>query len=65
MAIAATVIRDGSAMPTARALIDVTAESGRATACNGTQDFDVRPTEPLTVALDESSAGGADQIGHL
>src|SRR5215469_7156305 len=65
MAIAATVIRDGSAMPTTRALIDVTAECGGATACNGKQDFDVRPTEPPTVALDESSACGADQVGHL
>jgi len=65
MAIAATVIRDGRAMSTARALIDVAAECGGAAACNRKQDFEVRPTEPLTVAFDESGACGADQIGHL
>src|SRR5215471_10470525 len=63
--IAAAVIGDGRAMSTARALIDVTAECGGATACNGKQDFNMRPTEPRTVALDESGACGADQIGHL
>ena len=65
MAIAATVIRDGSTMSAARALIDVTAECGGATACNGEQDLKMGPTEPLTIALDESCAYGADQIGHL
>jgi len=65
MAIAATVIRDGSTMSTARALIDVTAECGGATACDGEQDLKMGPTEPLTIALDESCAYGADQIGHL
>ena len=65
MAIAATVIRDGSAMSTARALINVTAEGGGATACDGEQDLNMRPTEPATVAFDEIGACGADQIGHL
>jgi hypothetical protein len=52
MAIAATVIGDGSAMPTARALIDVTAERGGATAYDGEEDFNMRPAEPSTVALE-------------
>jgi len=65
MAIAATVIGDGSAMPTARALIDVTAERGGATAYDGEEDFNMRPAEPAPVALEEGSACGADQIGHL
>ena len=47
-------------MSAARALIDVTAECGRATACDGEQDLNMRPADPLTVALDESSACGAD-----
>ena len=54
MAIAAAVIRDGSAMSTTRALIDVAAECGGATACDGEQDLNMRPTEPPTVAFDES-----------
>jgi hypothetical protein len=65
VAIAATVIRDGGAMSTAGALIDMAAECGGATAGNGEQDFDVRPANPLTVALDESSSCRADQVGHL
>src|ERR1017187_4037817 len=39
MAIAATVIRDGSAMSATGALIDMTAECGGATARNGEQDL--------------------------
>src|SRR5215467_23035 len=50
MAVAATVIGDGSAMSTTLALIDVAAECGRTTTRNSVQDFKVRPTEPLTVA---------------
>jgi hypothetical protein len=65
MAIAATVIRDGSAMPAARARIDVTAERGRATAYDGEQDLNMCPTEPLTIALAERSACDTDQVGHL
>jgi len=56
MAIAATVIRDGGAMSTAGALIDVTAESGGATARDGAQDLDMGPADPSTVALDEGSS---------
>ena len=65
MAITATVIRDGSAMPAARACIDVTAECGCATANDGEQDLNMCPTEPLTVEFEESSACDADQVGHL
>jgi hypothetical protein len=56
MAIAATVIRDGGAMSTAGALIDVTAESGGATARDGARDLDMGPADPSTVALDEGSS---------
>lgn len=50
------IVRDGSAIPAARTLLGVTAERGRATACNGQQDLDMLPTDPVTVALDVSSA---------
>ena len=33
---------------------------GRATACDGEQDLNMGPANPLTVALDESSACTAD-----
>jgi hypothetical protein len=56
MAIATTVIRDGIEMSAPCALIDESAKCGRATACNGLQDLSMCPTEPLAVALDESSA---------
>ena len=56
MAIAATVIRDGGTMSATGALIDVTAESGGATARDGEQDLDMGPADPRAVALDESSS---------
>ena len=52
-------------MSATSALIDMAAQQGRAAACNGEQDLDMRPADPLAVALDESYACGADQIGHL
>ena len=61
MPVSAAVVGDGGAMSTAGALIDMAAECGGATAGNGQQDFDVRPANPLTVALDESSSCSADQ----
>jgi hypothetical protein len=60
MAIATTVVGDGGTLSTAGALIDMAAKCGGATAGNGQQDFDVRPANPLTVALDESSSCSAD-----
>ena len=65
MAITATVIGDGSAISTPRARIDVTAEGGRATACDSKQHLNMGPTKPLTIAFDESGACGTDQVGHL
>jgi len=65
MPISVAVVGDGGAMSTAGALIDMAAEGGRATARNGQQHFDVRPVDPLAVALDEGCSGRADQVGHL
>src|SRR5271165_5839650 len=65
MAVSATVIRDGGAMSTAGALIDMAAECGGAATGNGQQNFDVRPANPLAVALEESCSGRAYQVSHL
>jgi hypothetical protein len=51
--------------PWVERVADVTAKCGRATACDGQQDLNMCPTEPLTVALEESSTCGTDQVGHL
>jgi hypothetical protein len=52
-------------MSAAGALIDMTAESGGATALDGQQDLEVGPAEPVTVALDEVCSCAANDIGHL
>ena len=62
--VAAGVVRDG-AMYAASAFIEMAAECGSATPCNGQQHFDMLPTDPLTVSLDECVARDADEIGHL
>ena len=64
MPIAAAVIRDG-AMSTAGAAIDMAAECGGATPCNGQQDFNVSPADPVAAAPEESNACAADQVGQL
>src|SRR5664280_1662260 len=65
MPVSAAVVGDGGAMSTAGALIDMAAEGGGTATGNGQQHFDVRPANPLAVALDESSSCRADQVGHL
>src|SRR5271157_2903938 len=65
MPVSAAVVGDGGAMSTAGALIDMTADCGGATARNGQQHFDVRPANPVAVALDELSSCRADQVSHL
>ncbi len=52
-------------MSAARALIEMTAERGRATPRDGQQHFDMLPADPLTASFDEGVSRGADQIGHL
>jgi hypothetical protein len=51
--IAAAVVGDGGPMPTVGALVEVTTESGGATACDGQQHFDMLPADPLAASLDE------------
>ena len=65
MAITAAVIRDWSTMCAAGAFIEMAAERSRATPCNRPQHFDMLPTDPLAVSLDEGSSSSADEIGNL
>ncbi len=62
--VTAGVVRDG-AIPAAGALIEMTAECGGTTACNGPQHLDMLPTEPVPISFQESSSRGAEEIGHL
>ena len=52
VAISAAVKRNGGTIPTAGALIDVTAQCGSTTPRNGQHHFDVAPTNPLAVSVD-------------
>jgi hypothetical protein len=52
-------------MPATGALIEMTAESGSTTPRNGSQHFDVLPTEPLAVSFEERLSCSADDVGHL
>jgi hypothetical protein len=60
MAIATAVVRDGGAMSTADALIDVPAEGCGAAARDCAQDLEMGPADPRSVALDESSSCAAN-----
>ena len=52
-------------MSAASALIEMSAEHGRATPRYGQQHFDMLPGDPLTASFDECVSRSADQIGHL
>src|SRR5260370_19349157 len=65
MAMTAAVIRDWGTMCAAGALIEMPAERSRTTPRNSQQHFDMLPTDPLAVLLDEGSSSRADEIGNL
>ena len=52
-------------MCAAGALIKMPAERSGTTPRNGQQHFDMLPTDPLAVSLDEGSSSSADEIGNL
>ena len=52
-------------MPTGGAFIEMTAKCGGATPRYGQEHFDMPPTDPLVVSLDEGSPRRADEIGNL
>src|SRR5215470_12204239 len=64
MPISARVEGDGT-MPAAGAFIEMTAENGGTTPCNGQQHFAMLPAKPLAVSFDEGGSCSADQIGQL
>jgi hypothetical protein len=65
VAVTAAVVRNGGTMPAADALIEMTAKCGGATPRYGQEHFDMPPTDPLAVSLDEGSSRRADEIGNL
>src|SRR5665213_2757393 len=65
MPVSAGVVRDGGTMPAASAFVQMPAQCGGATPCDGQQHFDMLPADPLAASLDETSSRGADEIGHL
>ena len=65
MPVSAGVVRDRGTMPAASALIQMPAQCGGATPCDGQQHFDMLPADPLAASLEEGSSRGADEIGHL
>jgi len=60
MTVAAAVVRNRDTMGTARALIEMAAQCRGAAARNGQQHFDMPPTNPLVVSLDEGGSRSAD-----
>src|SRR5215831_7199658 len=64
VSVSAAIEGDG-AMSTAGAFIEMAAECGGTTPSNSQQHFEVLPTEPVVISLDERVSRGADQIGHL
>src|SRR6267378_3755421 len=52
----AAVVGNGRTVPAVGALIEMPAQGGGATACDGPQHFEVLPGDPLTAAFDESAS---------
>src|SRR6267142_4360303 len=63
--VAAAVVGDGRTVPAVGALIEMPAQSSGATACDGSQHFEVLPGNPPAAASDEGASRSANQIGHL
>src|SRR5882762_10533486 len=63
--VTAAVVRDGRTVPTVDALIEMPAQGGGATACDGSQHREVLPGDPPAASFDEDASRGANQIGHL
>jgi hypothetical protein len=61
----AAVVGNRGPMGTARTLIEMAAQCRGAAARHGQQHFDMPPTNPLVVSLDEGGSRGADEIGNL
>ena len=64
VAVATAIVGDG-AMPAAGAFVEMTAQCGGTTPLNGSQHFDMLPTEPVAISFDESPSRSAEDVGHL
>src|ERR1700694_6321581 len=64
MAITARV-ENGGLMAAAVTLITMPTERGRAAAFDGPEHFHLWPGQRVPVAIDESTAGSADNVSHL
>src|ERR1035437_4904623 len=63
--VASAVVGDGRTVATVDALIEMPAQGGGATACDGSQHSVVLPGNPPAAAFDEGASRGVHQIGHL
>ena len=63
--VTAAVVRDGRTVAAGDALIEMPAQGGGATAHDGSQHFEVLPSDPPPASFDEGASRGANQIGHL
>src|ERR1039458_700656 len=54
--VAAAVVRDGRTVPTGDALIEMPAQGGGATACDGSQHREVLPSDPPAASFDEDAS---------
>ena len=60
-----TRVEGDDAMSAVETLIQMAAERGGAAAQDRCEDFQMKPSEPLTAAIEESVSRCADNIGHL
>src|SRR6266436_9412627 len=63
--IAAAVVGDGRTVPAVGALIEMPAQGGGATARDGSQHFEVLPSDPPAASFDECVSSSVNQIRHL
>src|SRR6202158_4719638 len=63
--IAAAVVGDGRTVPAVGALIEMPAQSGGATARDGSQHFEVLPGDPLAASFDECVSSCVNKIRHF
>src|SRR2546425_11254752 len=63
--VAAAVVGDGRTVPAVGALIEMPTQGSGATARDGSQHFEVLPSDPPAASLDECVSGCANQIRHL
>src|SRR5258707_12271659 len=63
--VAAAVVGDGRTVPAVGALIEMPAQGGGATARDGSQHFEVLPSDPPAASFDECVSSSVNQIRHL